>query len=106
MKVKARLSRVSYDDRGKPIVKFSMDQCYNAFEGLNGNFTVSDNRGNSTKFTKDEFHQLFKVIEVPDESLTNADVELVMSALSGNPIVTSSKFADKIEKILKRHVNN
>ena len=63
MKVKARLSRVSYDDRGKPIVEFSRDQCYNAFEGLNGNFTVNDNRGNSTKFTKDEFHQFFKVIE-------------------------------------------
>ena len=63
MRVKAKLSRVSYDDRGKPIVEFSMDQCYNAFEGLNGIFTLNDNRGNPTKFTKNEFHQFFKVIE-------------------------------------------
>jgi hypothetical protein len=65
MRVKAKLSRVSYDDYYKPIVEFSMDQCYHAFEGLDGTFTVSDNRGNPTKFTKDEFHQFFKVIEVP-----------------------------------------
>lgn len=63
MRVKAKLSRVSYDDRWKPIVEFSMDQYYNAFEGLDGIFTVSNNRGNPTKFTKDEFHQFFKVIE-------------------------------------------
>lgn len=63
MRVKAKLSRVSYDDRGKPIINFLIDQCYNAFEGLNGNFTVRDNRGNLTKFTKDEFDQFFKVIE-------------------------------------------
>lgn len=63
MTVKAKLSRVSYDNRGKPIVEFSMDQCYNAFKGLDGIFTVNDNRGNPTKFAKDEFHQFFKVIE-------------------------------------------
>ena len=66
MRVKAKLSRVSYDDRGKPIVNFLIDQCYNAFEGLNGNFTVSDKRGNPTKFTRDEFDRFFKVIEVPE----------------------------------------
>lgn len=66
MRVKAKLSRVEYDNRGKPIVEFSMDQCYNAFEGLDGVFTVSDNRGNPTKFTKDEFNQFFKIIEVPE----------------------------------------
>lgn len=105
MRVQAKLSRVSYKANGKPIVEFSYDQCYHAFEGLDGIFTVSDNRGNPTTFTKDEFDKFFKILEVPDEKLTNADIELVMSALSGNPIVTSSKFADKIEKILKRHVN-
>lgn len=105
MKVKAKLTRVSYNNRGKPIVEFTMDQCYNAFEGLDGIFTVGDNRSNPTKFTKDEFHRLFKVIEDPSASLTNTEIELVMNALSGNPVVTSSKFADKIESILRQHVN-
>lgn len=66
MRVKAKLSRVSYDDHAKPIVEFSMDQCYNAFEGLDGIFTVSNNRGNPTKFTKDEFYKFFKIIEVSE----------------------------------------
>ena len=66
MRVKAKLSRVSYDDRGKPIVNFLIDQCYNALEGLNGNFTVSDKRGNPTKFTRDEFDRFFKIIEVSE----------------------------------------
>ena len=65
MRVKAKLSHVSYDDRGKLIIEFSIDQCYNAFEGLDGAFTVKNNRGNPTKFTKYEFYQFFKVIEVP-----------------------------------------
>lgn len=68
MVVKAKLSRVSYDYRTKPIVQFSMDQCYHAFEGLDGTFTVSDNRGNPTHFTKDEFYQFFKIIEVPESN--------------------------------------
>ena len=63
MRVKAKLSRIEYDDHYKPIVEFSMDQCYCAFEGLDGVFTVRDNRGNLTKFTRDEFDQFFKVIE-------------------------------------------
>lgn len=66
MIVKAKLSRVSYDYRTKPIVEFSMDQCYHAFEGPDGVFTVRDNRGNPTKFTRDEFNQFFKIIEVPE----------------------------------------
>ena len=104
MRVKAKLTRVSYTDRGKPIVEYSMDQCYLALKKPDGTFTVCDNRCNPTKFTKDEFHLLFKVIEDPSASLTNTEVELVMNALSGNPVVTSSKFADKIESILMQHV--
>ena len=104
MRVKAKLTRVDYTDRGKPIVKFSMDQCYLALEKPDGTFTVCDNRCNPIKFTEYEFYQLFKVIEDPSASLTNAEVELVMNALSGNPVVTSSKFADKIESILRQHV--
>ena len=65
MIVKAKLSRVSYDYRTKPIIEFSIDQCYHAFEGLDGTFTVSNNRGNPTQFTKDEFDQFFKIIEAP-----------------------------------------
>lgn len=63
MRVKAKLSRVSYNDRGKPIVEFSMDQRYLALEKLDGTFTVCDNRCNPTKFTKDEFFQFFKILE-------------------------------------------
>jgi hypothetical protein len=66
MRVKAKLTRVSYTDRGKPIVEFSMDQCYLALEKLDGTFTVCDNRHNPTKFTRDEFHQLFKIIDIPE----------------------------------------
>lgn len=66
MRVKAKLSRVSYDDRGKPIVNFLIDQCYNALEGLDGAFTVTNKRGNPIKFTRDEFNQFFKIIEVPE----------------------------------------
>ena len=66
MRVKAKLSRVSYDDRGKPIVNFLIDQCYNALEGPNGNFIVSDKRGNPTTFTRDEFDRFFKIIKVSE----------------------------------------
>lgn len=66
MKVKAKLSRVSYDYKGKPIIEFLIDQCYNAFEGLDGAFTVNNKRGNPIKFTRDEFNQFFKIIEVPE----------------------------------------
>ena len=66
MRVKAKLTRVDYTDRGKPIVKFSIDQCYLALEKLDGTFTVCDNRHNPTKFTRDEFHQLFKIIDIPE----------------------------------------
>ena len=65
MRVKAKLTRVDYTDRGKPIVKFSMDQCYLALEKPDGTFTVCDNRCNPIKFTEDEFHQLFKILEEP-----------------------------------------
>ena len=66
MRVKAKLTRVSYTDRGKPIVEYSMDQCYLALEKLDGTFTVCDNRNNPTKFTRDEFHRLFKIIDIPE----------------------------------------
>lgn len=66
MRVKAKLTRVGYTDRGKPIVEYSMDQCYLALEKPDGTFTVCDNRCNPTKFTEDEFHQLFKILEEPE----------------------------------------
>ena len=35
--------------------------------------------------------------------ITENDIALVMNALAGQPIVTTSEFADKIEKILKNY---
>lgn len=34
--------------------------------------------------------------------LTDAEIEIVMRALSGTPIVTSSEFANKVERILRQ----
>ena len=36
--------------------------------------------------------------------LTESEINLVMIALSGTPVVTTSEFADKIEKILRQHM--
>ena len=41
---------------------------------------------------------------VRDEAITNDEIELVMNALAGYTILTSSKFADKVERILKKYV--
>lgn len=71
MKVKAKLSRMTYDDRGKPIVLFKRYCFYQAFAGLDGTFTVSDARATPTKFTKDEFNRFFDVIELPKVELTS-----------------------------------
>ena len=35
--------------------------------------------------------------------ITEREIDLVMMALSGNPVVTTSELADKVEKILKQH---
>ena len=35
--------------------------------------------------------------------LTEKEIETVMNALSGSPVVTTSEFADKIEQILRLH---
>lgn len=85
MRVKAKLTRVSYTDRGKPIVEFSMDQCYLALEKLDGTFTVCDNRNNPTKFTRDEFHQLFKIIDIPESSPRTLCVIEYGSSYSSDP---------------------
>ena len=36
--------------------------------------------------------------------ITESEINLVMVALSGTPVVTTSKFADKIEKILRQYM--
>lgn len=36
--------------------------------------------------------------------LTESEINLVMIALSGTPVVTTSEFADKIEKILRQYM--
>jgi hypothetical protein len=33
--------------------------------------------------------------------MTEKEIEIVMNALAGTPTVTASKFADKVEKILR-----
>lgn len=38
------------------------------------------------------------------DTISEKEIDLVMQALSGSPVVTSAKFADKIERILKRHM--
>ena len=39
------------------------------------------------------------------ESVTENDIELVMNALAGHPVVTSAEFADKIERILRNYLD-
>ena len=36
--------------------------------------------------------------------ITEVEINLVMMALSGSPVVTTSEFADKVEKILRQHM--
>ena len=36
--------------------------------------------------------------------ITESEINLVMATLSGTPVVTTSEFADKIEKILRQYV--
>lgn len=38
------------------------------------------------------------------ECISKKEIEIVMNALSGQPIETSSEFADKIERILKNYL--
>ena len=71
MRVKAKLSRIEYEDHGKPIVLFKRYCFYQAFAGLDGTFTVSDVRATPTKFTKDEFNRFFDVVELPRVELTS-----------------------------------
>lgn len=66
MRVKAKLSRVEYDNRGKPIILFKRYCFYLAFAGLDGTFTVTDARSIPIKFTKDEFNKFFDIIELPE----------------------------------------
>lgn len=55
--------------------------------------------------TEDDVRVWIEDIEiVRDEVITNNEIELVMNALAGHPIMTSSKFADKVERILKKFV--
>lgn len=36
--------------------------------------------------------------------ITEIEINLVMMALAGHPIVTTSDFADRVEKILRQHM--
>lgn len=38
--------------------------------------------------------------------LTEKEIQIVMSALNGTPTLTTSKFADKIETILRKYKEN
>lgn len=38
--------------------------------------------------------------------LTEKEIQIVMNALNGTPILTTSKFADKIETILRKYKEN
>lgn len=77
MRVQAKLSRVSYKANGKPIVEFSYDQCYNAFEGLSGIFTVNNNHGKPVQFTRDEFYQFFRSLEMPESQSTTLTLYVI-----------------------------
>lgn len=35
--------------------------------------------------------------------MTETEIEIVMNALSGHPIVTTSEFADKVERALRAY---
>jgi hypothetical protein len=35
--------------------------------------------------------------------MTEKEIEIIMNALAGIPTVTTSEFADKVEKILREH---
>ena len=63
MRVKAKLSRVSYNDRGKPIIEFNRGFSYQAFASVDpGIMLVSDSRNHLQRFTKDEFYKFFEEI--------------------------------------------
>ncbi len=36
--------------------------------------------------------------------MTEMEIEVVMNALAGEPIVTTAAFADKVEAILRQHL--
>ena len=38
---------------------------------------------------------------IQEVNMTEKEIEIVMNALSGTPTLTTSKFADKVEKILR-----
>lgn len=55
--------------------------------------------------TEDDVRVWIESIDiVRDEVITNNEIELVMNALAGHPTMTSSKFADKVKRILKKFV--
>lgn len=43
---------------------------------------------------------------VRDEEMSESEIELVMNALAGHPTVTSARFADKVERILRKYLGN
>lgn len=90
MRVKAKLSRIEYDNRGKPIVLFKRYCFYLAFVGLDGTFTVADTRSIPIKFTKDEFNRFFEIVEVPkNEPVSNKPKDIYVieygSSYSSDP---------------------
>ena len=38
--------------------------------------------------------------------MTEKEIEIIMNALSGTPTLTTSEFADKVEKILRDYKEN
>lgn len=55
--------------------------------------------------TDEEVRVWIEDIEITrEETINESEIELVMNALAGHPVVTSAKFADKIEKILRNYV--
>ena len=63
MRVKAKLTRVNNNWKGKPDIIFKKDCFYSACEGLDGIFTVSDSHATSVKFTNEDFHRMFEVVK-------------------------------------------
>ena len=105
MRVIAKLTRVDYDGQGKTRFLFKQKCMYQAFQSIDdGIIIVSDGHGKPSRFSHSEFNRMFDVVDDYHLTLSKYELDLVMNALSGSPTLTSSSFADKIEKILKQYM--